>query len=69
MNVNRAPLSVYFVPSNEDSPIKLLDGRMPSWFGEKRLITLEDNQLRLTEYNIETFKPLGSAKTVFEFDN
>ena len=64
VNVNRAPLSVYFVPSNEDSPIKLLDGRMPSWFGEKRLITLEDNQLRLTEYNIETFKPLGSAKTV-----
>lgn len=42
---------------------------MPSWFGEKRLITLEDNQLRLTEYNIETFKPLGSAKTVFEFEN
>ena len=64
VNVNRAPLSVYFVPSNEDSPIKLLDGRMPSWFGERRLITLEDNQLRLTEYNIETFKPLGSAKTV-----
>ena len=37
---------------------------MPSWFGEKHLITLEDNQLRLTEFNIEPFKPLGKTKTI-----
>ena len=44
--------------------MKLLDGRMPSWFGEKHLITLEDNQLRLTEFNTETFKPAGKIKTI-----
>ena len=37
---------------------------MPSWFGEKHLITLEDNQLRLTEFNTETFKPAGKIKTI-----
>ena len=64
INVTRAPLSAYFVPSTEDNPMKLLDGRVPSWFAEKHLITLEDNQLRLTELDIETFKPLGAAKTI-----
>ena len=64
INIFRAPLSVYFISSNEDNPLKLLDGRMPSWFGEKYLITLEENQLRLTEFNIETFKPLGETKTI-----
>jgi len=64
INVTRAPLSAYFVPSTEDNPMKLLDGRVPSWFAEKHLITLEDNQLRLTELDIETFKPLGEAKTI-----
>ena len=64
INVTRAPLSAYFVPSTEDNPMKLLDGRVPSWFAEKHLITLEDNQLRLTELDIETFKPLGETKTI-----
>ncbi|MDE0849374.1 MAG: hypothetical protein OSA44_11275, partial [Nitrospinaceae bacterium] len=64
IDVSRAPYAVYFVPSTEDNILKLLDGRMPSWFGEKHLITLEDNQLRLTEFNDETFKPSGKTKTV-----
>ena len=64
IDVRRAPVSVYFVPSTEDNPLKLLDGRVPSWFGEKQLIALEDNQLRLTEFDIETFKPLGETKTI-----
>jgi serine/threonine-protein kinase len=64
IDVYRAPMSVCFVSSTEDNPLKLLDGRVPSWFGEKHLITLEDNQLRLTEFNNETFKPLGRTKTV-----
>jgi Tol biopolymer transport system component len=64
INVDRAPLSVYFVPSTEDKPLKLLNSRRASWFGEKHLITLEDNQLRLTEFNTETFKPAGEIKTI-----
>jgi Tol biopolymer transport system component len=64
INVSRAPFSVYFVPSTEDNPLKLLDGRMPSWFGGRHLIIVEDNQLRLTEFDIETFKPLGETKTI-----
>ena len=64
IDVSRAPYAVYFVPSTEDNILKLLDGRMPSWFGEKHLITLEDNQLRLTEFNTETFKPAGKIKTI-----
>ena len=64
INVSRAPVSVYFVSSTEDKLLKLLDGRVPSWFGEKHLLTLEDNQLRLTEFNDETFKPSGKTKTI-----
>jgi Tol biopolymer transport system component len=64
INVDRAPFSVYFVPSTGDNPLKLLDGRAPSWFGGKHLITVDDNQLRLTEFDIETFKPLGETKTI-----
>ena len=64
INVKRAPFSVYHIPSNEDEPKKLLEGRMPIWFGEKHLITLEDNQLRLTEFNIVTFKPQGKTETI-----
>ena len=64
IDVSRAPYAVYFVSSTEDNILKLLDGRMPSWFGEKHLITLEDNQLRLTEFNTETFKPAGKIKTI-----
>ena len=64
INVTRAPYAVYFVSSTENNLLKLLDGRMPSWFGEKHLITLEDNQLRLTEFNTETFKPAGKIKTI-----
>jgi Tol biopolymer transport system component len=64
IDVYRAPMSVYFVPANEDTPLKMLDGSVPSWFGEKHLIALEDNQLRLTKFDIETFKPLEKAKTI-----
>ena len=66
INVIRAPFSTYFVPSTEDSPLKLLDGKVPNWVGEKHLITLEDNQLRLTEFDTETFHPLGKTKTVLK---
>ena len=64
IDVYRAPMSVCFVPSNEDTPKKMLDGSVPSWFGEKHLIALEDNQLRLTEFDITTFKPLGKTKAI-----
>ena len=63
-NVTRAPFSAFFVPSIDGTPIKLLDGRAPGWVGNKQLITLADNQLRLTEFDIDTYKPLGDTKTI-----
>ena len=66
INVTRAPYSIYYLSSNKDDPKKLINGRKASWFGENRLITLEDNQLRITELNVETLSPKDKTKTILK---
>ena len=66
ISVTRAPFSVHYISSSIDDPKKLINGRIPSWIGENKLITLEDNQLRLTEVNMETLLPIEKTKTILK---
>ena len=64
VNVFRGPYSVFHIETDTRSITKVGDGLTPGFFGEKKLVTVEDGQLRSTEIDMESLKPVGSSRTL-----
>ena len=66
VSVSRGPYSVYFIELNNGNITRLSDGITPSLFNEKYLVTTEDGQLRFTEIDFESLKPVGAPRTIIK---
>ena len=67
LDVFRGAFSVFYLPLVEQGiPRQLASGRLPTWFGDDTLVTVEDGQLMSTRMNTQTFQPVSQAKVVMK---
>jgi len=64
VNVFRGAFSVYYIDTDSGEITRLGDGAMPNMVNRNDLVTIEDGNLRITEIDMKSLKPVGSPRTM-----
>ncbi len=64
INVFRGAFSVYYIDADSGEITRLGDGAMPNMVNRNDLVTIEDGNLRITEIDMKSLKPVGSPSTI-----
>tara|TARA_B100001964_G_C14231816_1_gene600395 strand:- start:218 stop:2509 length:2292 start_codon:yes stop_codon:yes gene_type:complete len=64
VNVFRGAFSVYYIDPDSGEITRLGDGVMPDMVNRNDLVTIEDGNLRITEIDMKSLKPVGSPRTI-----
>ena len=64
VNVFRGPSSIFHIQTDNGNITKIGNGVTPKFVGQKKLLTVEDGQLRSTELNLDSLSSLGPSKTL-----